>query len=170
MYKKVIYPKSSIQRRNVQEGEPIEHKVERIQNNKEPIKDGAPLLYTERKDGSALFYYNDDKYKIDVSFSDISNAIGLDFVIAIKETIDGKSEWFEAQKEEDGSYKKCDGRRKIRNSLLKRGKTIPFNQSALDTLNMAQEKFRQLSETLFNFINQDEEQIMLTLTNNRLLN
>lgn len=33
------------------EGETIEQKVERIVNNKEPIKDGAPMLYIERKEG-----------------------------------------------------------------------------------------------------------------------
>lgn len=33
------------------EGETIETKMERIVNNKEPIKDGAPLIYTERKEG-----------------------------------------------------------------------------------------------------------------------
>ncbi len=33
------------------EGESIEEKVERITVQKEPIKDGAPLIYTERKDG-----------------------------------------------------------------------------------------------------------------------
>ena len=33
------------------EGESIEQKVERIVNNKEPISDGAPLIYTERKEG-----------------------------------------------------------------------------------------------------------------------
>lgn len=32
-------------------GETIEEKVERIMSNKEPIRDGAPLQYTERKDG-----------------------------------------------------------------------------------------------------------------------
>lgn len=32
-------------------GEEITTKIERILNNKEPIKDGAPLIYTERKDG-----------------------------------------------------------------------------------------------------------------------
>ena len=31
--------------------ETIEQKVRRIVNNKEPIKDGSPLLYQERKDG-----------------------------------------------------------------------------------------------------------------------
>lgn len=33
------------------QGETIETKIERIINNKEPIKDGAPLIYTERKEG-----------------------------------------------------------------------------------------------------------------------
>lgn len=32
-------------------GESIEEKIERITLNKEPIKDGAPLVYTDRKDG-----------------------------------------------------------------------------------------------------------------------
>ena len=31
------------------EGETIETKVNRIVNNGEPIKDGAPIIYTERK-------------------------------------------------------------------------------------------------------------------------
>jgi len=34
-------------------GETIEAKVRRIVNNKEPIRDGAPLIYTDRKDGVA---------------------------------------------------------------------------------------------------------------------
>jgi len=33
------------------EGETIEQKIDRIVNNNEPIKDGAPLIYTERKEG-----------------------------------------------------------------------------------------------------------------------
>ena len=33
------------------EGESIETKMERITTNKEPIKDGAPIIFTERKDG-----------------------------------------------------------------------------------------------------------------------
>ena len=35
---------------NSLEGESIEAKVCRIVNNGEPISDGAPLIYTERKD------------------------------------------------------------------------------------------------------------------------
>lgn len=33
------------------EGETIETKIERIVNNNEPIKDGAPLIYIDRKEG-----------------------------------------------------------------------------------------------------------------------
>ena len=33
-----------------QEGENIEVKVRRITKNGEPIKDGAPMVYTEKKD------------------------------------------------------------------------------------------------------------------------
>ncbi|UCS96044.1 MAG: hypothetical protein [Microviridae sp.] len=33
------------------EGETIEMKVARVVNNNEPITDGAPIIYTEKKDG-----------------------------------------------------------------------------------------------------------------------
>ena len=33
------------------EGETIEAKVRRVVQNNEPISDGAPIIYTERKDG-----------------------------------------------------------------------------------------------------------------------
>jgi hypothetical protein len=33
------------------QGERIEQKIQRIVNNKEPITDGAPIIYTERKNG-----------------------------------------------------------------------------------------------------------------------
>jgi hypothetical protein len=38
------------------EGEPLEWKIERIVTNNEPIKDGAPAIYTERKDGIVSAY------------------------------------------------------------------------------------------------------------------
>ena len=38
------------------EGEHIETKVSRLVQNKEPIKDGAPLIYTEKKDGVIQAY------------------------------------------------------------------------------------------------------------------
>lgn len=51
MYKRIKLPKTSIQIDNSFKGETIEQKVMRVVTNKEPIKDGAPIVYTERKDG-----------------------------------------------------------------------------------------------------------------------
>lgn len=47
------------------EGETIEHKVQRIVLNNEPIEDGAEIIYTEKKDG-VLPQYNirTDKWEI----------------------------------------------------------------------------------------------------------
>lgn len=33
------------------EGETLETKIERIVNNNEPVKEGAPIIFTERKEG-----------------------------------------------------------------------------------------------------------------------
>ena len=47
------------------EGESLEKKVERVLNNKEPIKDGAPELFTERKDGiKAAYNIRADRWEI----------------------------------------------------------------------------------------------------------
>ena len=51
MYKKNQVTNTSLQVRNVTEGETIEEKMRRVVNNNEPITDGAPLVYTDRKDG-----------------------------------------------------------------------------------------------------------------------
>lgn len=54
MIRKYIYQDrkiAGIKKIDAYEGELIETKVKRITVNKEPIKDGAPLVYTEKKDG-----------------------------------------------------------------------------------------------------------------------
>lgn len=51
MYKASKAPKTTLKRNTSYKGETIEQKIHRIVNNKEPIKDGAPLIYTERKNG-----------------------------------------------------------------------------------------------------------------------
>lgn len=51
MYKNKKPGTTSISSNKAKTGEYIEAKVRRILNNKEPIKDGAPRLFTERKDG-----------------------------------------------------------------------------------------------------------------------
>ena len=51
MIHKKITSKTTIAINNSTPGETIETKVERITTNKEPITDGAPIVFTERKDG-----------------------------------------------------------------------------------------------------------------------
>lgn len=47
------------------EGETIELKIQRIMTNKEPIKDGAPLVYTERAEGvKAAYNIRTDRFEI----------------------------------------------------------------------------------------------------------
>lgn len=51
MYKRRAPEETSIRLNQSVEGETIEAKVRRILRTGEPITDGAPLMYTERKDG-----------------------------------------------------------------------------------------------------------------------
>ncbi len=52
-------------------GETIEHKVERMISNKEPIKDGAPLIYTDRKDGvQGAYNIRTDRFEIAADYMD----------------------------------------------------------------------------------------------------
>lgn len=49
----------------IYEGESIEKKVRRVVENKEPISDGAPIIYTEKKDGVLpQFNIRTDKWDI----------------------------------------------------------------------------------------------------------
>lgn len=51
MYNKNRLRAGSIRVNDSTEGETIEQKIERVVNNGDPITDGAPIIYTERKDG-----------------------------------------------------------------------------------------------------------------------
>lgn len=55
-YNKAKFRRSMLTNVELLEGEPIEHKIERIVSNKEPITDGAPDIFTERKDGVISAY------------------------------------------------------------------------------------------------------------------
>ena len=54
--KKIIRNTTSININNSVEGETLETKCRRIIDNKEPITDSAPIIYTERKDGVMAGY------------------------------------------------------------------------------------------------------------------
>lgn len=56
MYRQNKMSETSLERNESVEGETIEQKIERVVNNKEPITDGAPIIFTERKDGVQAAY------------------------------------------------------------------------------------------------------------------
>lgn len=57
------------------EGESIEKKVSKLIENNEPITDGAPIIYTEKKDGVLPQYdVRTDKWDIAQSAMDLANA------------------------------------------------------------------------------------------------
>lgn len=71
MYKYKKANKSKLKSVEVVEGEPIEHKIERIVSNKEPITDGAPSIFTERKEGVVSAYnIRTDRWEIASSAMD----------------------------------------------------------------------------------------------------
>lgn len=77
---KSVKPTRSTLARNTQfEGETIEQKVRRVTTNKEPITDGAPLIFTERKDG-VLPEYNirNDKWETAAEGMDLVAQANLD--------------------------------------------------------------------------------------------
>lgn len=71
MYKQNKPNKTTLNVNNTYQAETIEMKISRILNNKEPITDGAPLIYTERKDGTNPAYdIRTDRWEIAVDAMD----------------------------------------------------------------------------------------------------
>lgn len=71
MYKIPTLKNTFIKQNESLEGETIENKIERIINNKEPIKDGAPLIYTERQEGiRASTNIRTDRFEIAIDATD----------------------------------------------------------------------------------------------------
>lgn len=65
MKKPKFYTKPIMTNYEYQEGESIEKKVARITENKEPITDGAPIIYTNREEGVIPAYnIRTDKWDI----------------------------------------------------------------------------------------------------------
>lgn len=64
--KKVVVPTiNNVGNIAFKEGEYIEEKVRRITENGEPIEDGAPIIYTERKDGvNPAYNIRTDRWEI----------------------------------------------------------------------------------------------------------
>lgn len=71
MYNRIKSSKTKIKQNTSYQGERIEQKIQRIMNNKEPISDGAPRVYTERKDGVQPAYdIRTDRWEVAVDAMD----------------------------------------------------------------------------------------------------
>lgn len=67
MYKYKLPTKTSLVVNKSYVGERLEEKINRILNNKEPITDGSPVIYTERKDGVMPAYdIRTDRFEVAV--------------------------------------------------------------------------------------------------------
>ena len=73
MIPKRVTPTRNLQSVETFEGETIEKKIERITVNKEPITDGAPIIYTEKKDG-VLPGYNIRTDRFDIAIEAMEKA------------------------------------------------------------------------------------------------
>lgn len=113
MYKTSKLPKTSIKVNNSYKGETIEQKVRRIVNNKEPITDGAPLIYRNRERGvEPEFDIRTDRMEIAV---DVADHIA-------KTHIAKRKERFETRPEEIAKKAAKDAAEIAKNTQSKEGK------------------------------------------------
>lgn len=74
MYKYGKSRPTTIRTNESMQGETIEQKVRRITDNKEPIKDGAPEIFTERSEGvKSAYNIRTDRWEIAVDAMDAVN-------------------------------------------------------------------------------------------------
>lgn len=72
MYKIPVFKKSRLTNVDLVEGQTIEHKIQKIMVNKEPIKDGAPIIFTERKEGViAAYNIRTDRWEVATEAMDL---------------------------------------------------------------------------------------------------
>lgn len=94
MIKHIITEETSIKVNNSVEGETIETKIDRIVTNKEPITDGAPIIYTERKDGIIPAYdIRTDRFEVAIEAMDKvvkSDITKRDEMIKAKDIVEDK--------------------------------------------------------------------------------
>lgn len=75
---RIVLQKSQLESNEVYEGETIETKVSRIINEKAPIEDGAPIIFTERADGVLPAYdIRTDRWDIAIDAMDKVNKMKI---------------------------------------------------------------------------------------------
>lgn len=71
MYKISNYSNTGFNINQSMEGQTLEQKIEQITNNKEQVKDGAPLIFTEKSEGvKAGYNIRTDRFEVAVDAMD----------------------------------------------------------------------------------------------------
>lgn len=110
MYKKPKYQKTMLTGAKRLEGETIENKVTRLIKNKEPIKDGAPPIYTERKEGvNSAYNIRTDRWEL---ATDLMDKVTRG-KIAKRDEIIKKEEDAKVIKMEVGKPESTDGKQRV---------------------------------------------------------
>lgn len=75
-YKKIIIRNNRLRINKSIQGETLEMKLERMLEGKEPITNGAPIIYTERKDGvNPMHDIRTDRFEVAIDAMDKSAKI-----------------------------------------------------------------------------------------------
>lgn len=128
------------------------------------IRYGSCGVYNRKENGDALFFHMNSSYKVD-NWSDDIDKIAFEYRVVIMESVDGVEKWYTTHKSIEGVFEK-------HNTFYNSGnkwKTIPYDETCHQTLIKAEEGLRKISETLFNFMEQDTDKIIASLSNNQLL-
>lgn len=133
--------------------------------------------FAQKANGHFMFgQYDKEKpyYDTNTRFSIASSLLfGYKFYIR-EQSSTGQTLWYKAEKVdadyEPRTFEKIHEGFVFNNATHSTyGKLIPYSEKAEQTLSKAKEGLRQISEILFNFINQDEKLIEATLLNGNLL-
>lgn len=90
--KKIRNYKTDIELNESVEGESIEVKVQRIVENNEPISDGAPIIFTDRRDGVLPAYdIRTDRFELAIE--------GMDYVA--KSNLARRADYFAKMEKEE---------------------------------------------------------------------
>lgn len=104
MYKKIVRNGTTLEVNNSYEGIPIEERIRLMVDNKEPITDSSPIIYTERKDGVRPEYdIRTDRFELAV---DKMDAVAK----AIRAKRDGGAEKPLGEQAKEGMDKEGDGK------------------------------------------------------------
>ena len=102
-YRKVKATSGKLKINDSYAGETLEAKIRRIVNNKEPIEDGAPIIYTDRKDGVQKAYdIRTDRFEVAVDAMDKVHKTE----IARREQRIGERTWDTMSTEQQEAFKK----------------------------------------------------------------